>query len=105
MSKVTQWLREHNRDLPVPQRLVPAAVMLKATALAIRQVPQLNGFWVDDHFVPGSSVHLGVAISLRGGGLVAPAIHDSADRSVDELMAMLRDLVARARAGRLRSSR
>jgi pyruvate dehydrogenase E2 component (dihydrolipoyllysine-residue acetyltransferase) len=104
MSKVTQWLREHNRDLPVQQRLVPAALLFKATALAIRQVPQINGFWVDGHFAAGSSVHLGVAISLRGGGLVAPAIHDSADRSVDELMAMLRDLVARARAGRLRSS-
>ncbi len=45
-----------------------------------------------------------MAISLRGGGLVAPAIHDADERSLDELMAALRDLVERARAGRLRAS-
>ena len=46
-------------------------------------------------------MHLGVAVALRGGGLVAPAIHDADRLSPDELMAALRDLVARARAGRL----
>jgi pyruvate dehydrogenase E2 component (dihydrolipoamide acetyltransferase) len=45
-----------------------------------------------------------VAVSLRGGGLVAPALHDADRLSLDELMAGLRDLVGRARAGRLRSS-
>jgi pyruvate dehydrogenase E2 component (dihydrolipoyllysine-residue acetyltransferase) len=97
-------LRERNRDLEVSARLVPAALLLRATALAARQVPQLNGYWTDDHFVPAAAVHLGVAISLRGGGLVTPAIHDAADLPPGELMAKLRDLVNRARAGRLRSS-
>ncbi|HEU4423510.1 MAG TPA: 2-oxo acid dehydrogenase subunit E2 [Pilimelia sp.] len=96
------WLREQNRRLPVPQRLVPAALMLKAAARAARAVPELNGFWVDDGFRPAGAVHLGVAISLRGGGLVAPAIHDAADLSLPELMARLKDLVIRTRAGRLR---
>lgn len=49
-------------------------------------------------------MHVGVGISLRGGGLVAPAIHDVADKKLDELMGDLTDLVARARAGSLRSS-
>ena len=96
------WMRERNRELPVSERLVPAALVLKGTALAVRQHPELNGFWVDEAFVPGPGVHLGVAVSLRGGGLVAPAIHDAADLALGDLMARLRDLVARARAGRLR---
>jgi pyruvate dehydrogenase E2 component (dihydrolipoamide acetyltransferase) len=96
------WLRERNRALPVPRRLVPAALLLKAAARAAREVPQLNGFWVDDAFVPARQVHLGVAISLRGGGLVAPAIHDAADLDLGELMDRLKDLVVRTRAGRLR---
>jgi pyruvate dehydrogenase E2 component (dihydrolipoamide acetyltransferase) len=49
-------------------------------------------------------VHVGVAVSLRGGGLVAPALHDTDTASLDELMTRFRDLVRRARAGSLRSS-
>jgi len=104
LAAATRWLRELNLRLPVAERLVPAALLLKAAALAAREVPQLNGFWTASGFTPAPAVHLGVAVSLRGGGLVAPAIHDAADLPVPELMARLRDLVARARGGRLRGS-
>jgi pyruvate/2-oxoglutarate dehydrogenase complex dihydrolipoamide acyltransferase (E2) component len=43
-------------------------------------------------------------ISLRGGGLIAPVIHDADQKSLAELMSALRDLVQRARIGGLRSS-
>jgi pyruvate dehydrogenase E2 component (dihydrolipoamide acetyltransferase) len=102
LGAAMDWMRERNRQLPVPKRLVPAALLLKAAALALRAVPQLNGFWTDDHFTPGTGIHLGVAVSLRGGGLVAPAIHDAADMDLATLMASMRDLVMRTRAGRLR---
>ena len=102
LDRAMAWMRERNRELAVSDRLVPAALVLKATALALREHPQLNGYWVEDAFVPGPGVHLGIAVSLRGGGLVAPAIHDAADLGLGELMAALRDLVGRARAGRLR---
>ncbi|MEU8246487.1 dihydrolipoamide acetyltransferase family protein [Nonomuraea sp. NPDC048916] len=104
MSAALGWLRERNRDLPVSQRLLPAVLLLKAAARAAKEVPQLNGFWIDDAFVSGNAVNLGVAISLKGGGLIAPALLDVADRDLDDLMAALRDLVARSRAGRMRSS-
>jgi pyruvate dehydrogenase E2 component (dihydrolipoamide acetyltransferase) len=67
-------------------------------------VPEVNGFWIDGAFQPSEAVHVGVAISLRQGGLIAPAIHDVQAKSLAELMRDLRDLVARARGGRLRSS-
>jgi pyruvate dehydrogenase E2 component (dihydrolipoamide acetyltransferase) len=78
---------------------------VRAVALALRETPDLNGFWREDRFVPGDGVHLGFAVSLRaGGGLLAPVLRDADRQSVAELMAGLRDRVARARAGRLRSS-
>ncbi|MGZ4508048.1 MAG: dihydrolipoamide acetyltransferase family protein [Blastococcus sp.] len=95
------WMRSTNAGRPVTERLVPAALLLKATAVAARDVPDMNGFWTDDQFRPSPSVHLGVAVALRGGGLVAPAIHDADTLPVDVLMASLRDLVGRARGGRL----
>lgn len=97
------WLAAENERRPVGQRLLPAALLLKATARAARSVPTVNGHW-DDGFHPVSSIHLGVAVALRGGGLIAPAIHDVDTLPLDELMAALRDVVERARGGRLRSS-
>ena len=73
-------------------------------ARAAAETPAFNGFWVDGAFRPAGAVHLGVAISLRGGGLIAPALLDADHKTLDELMFGLRDLVARARTGRLRSS-
>ncbi len=104
MSHGVQWLDERNAAVPVTERMLPAVLLLKATALALHETPDLNGFWESDAFRPADGVHLGVAIALRGGGLVAPAIHDADRLTPAELMAGLRDLVARARAGRLRSS-
>jgi pyruvate dehydrogenase E2 component (dihydrolipoamide acetyltransferase) len=98
------WMREVNGGRPVSGRIVPAALLLKAAALAARDVPEMNGFYTDGRFHPSSAVHLGVAVALRKGGLVAPAIHDADTLSLDELMAALRDLVARARGGRLKGT-
>ena len=70
------WLTEQNAGRPITERLLPAVLQLKAVALAARKFPEFNGFWRDDGFQPAAGQHVGVAISLRGGGLVAPAIHD-----------------------------
>jgi pyruvate dehydrogenase E2 component (dihydrolipoamide acetyltransferase) len=99
LSAAQAWLRDHNAGRPVGDRLVMAALLAKATALAARQVPAVNGYWEDDAFRPAESVHLGIAVSLRGGGLVTPAIHDAADLALPDLMAALRDVVERARRG------
>ena len=104
MSAAQAWLAQENERHPLPERLLPGVLLLKATARALRDAPDLNGFWVDGAFRPGTGVHVGWAIALRGGGLIAPAIHDTDTKSVSALMRELRDLVARARAGSLRSS-
>lgn len=104
LEKAMDWLRERNANRPVTERVLPAVLHLKAVAVAARRFGEFNGFWRDGGFSPGTGIHVGVAISLRGGGLVAPAIHDVDEKNVDELMSDLTDLVARARAGSLRSS-
>jgi pyruvate dehydrogenase E2 component (dihydrolipoamide acetyltransferase) len=103
-SAAQAWLAERNEGRPVVQRLLPAVLLYKATALAVHDVPELNGFWSDDGFAPSEAVHLGVAVALRGGGLVAPAIHDADALDLDDLMSALRDLVNRARVGKMRAS-
>jgi pyruvate dehydrogenase E2 component (dihydrolipoamide acetyltransferase) len=98
------WLEAANRERPIEERLLPSALLLRSVALALREVPELNGFWVDDRLSMADGVHLGFAVSLRTGGLLAPVVRDADRLGVAELMAGLRSLVSRARAGRLRSS-
>ncbi|GAA2481582.1 pyruvate dehydrogenase complex dihydrolipoamide acetyltransferase [Terrabacter carboxydivorans] len=98
------WLKERNRELEMSERLVPAALLLAATARAVRAVPELNGHWVDDGFRPATDVDLGLILSLRGGGLLVPAIAGADRLTVEETMARVRELTRRARAGRLRGS-
>lgn len=104
LDTALRWLTERNAACSVTERVLPAALYIKAVGVAARRFEDLNGYWVDDEFRAGRGVHVGVAISLRGGGLVAPALHDVPDKKLDALMADLTDLVARARAGTLRSS-
>jgi pyruvate dehydrogenase E2 component (dihydrolipoamide acetyltransferase) len=103
-SRLLEWLEGENERRSVSERILPAAALVKAVALAAREVPDMNGFFQDGAFVPSERVHTGVAIALRGGGLIAPAIHDADAMSLSELMGALRDLVGRARGGRLRAS-
>jgi pyruvate dehydrogenase E2 component (dihydrolipoamide acetyltransferase) len=104
LGHALRWMEEANLERSVAQRLIPAALLLKAVGRAARDVPQMNGFCVDDEFRTVDGVHVGVATSLRGGGLIAPAIHDVDQKSLDQLMEDLRDVVERARTGTLRSS-
>ncbi len=99
-----QWLAQKNATLPPDSRVLMGALAIKAVALAARRFPAFNGFYRDGKFEPSSAVHIGVAISIRGGGLTAPALHDADQLTLDELMSHMRDLVARTRAGRIRSS-
>jgi pyruvate dehydrogenase E2 component (dihydrolipoamide acetyltransferase) len=100
-----RWLEERNRSRPVTGRVLPVALFIKATALAAKEVPNMNGLWIDGAFRPSGAVHVGVGISLRGNaGLVAPALHDVESKPLDAVMRELADLIARTRAGHLRSS-
>jgi len=104
MQRAMEQLARANAARPVTERVLIGALQLKAVALTLRQFPDLNGFWQDGAFRAGAGIHVGVAISLRQGGLVAPALHDVDRRSLEDLMRALADLVKRARAGSLRSS-
>jgi pyruvate dehydrogenase E2 component (dihydrolipoamide acetyltransferase) len=104
MQRAQDWLTAENAKRPITARLLMAVLQLKAVALALGGFPDLNGFYRDGAHQPSAAVHAGVAISLRQGGLVAPAIHDVAELGLEELMRALADLVRRARAGSLRSS-
>jgi len=98
------WLERHNASAGVEERLLFVALLVKAVALACRDFEGFSGYYRDGRYDESPVVHVGVAVALRGGGLVAPAIMGTADKPLGELMSDFRALVMRARAGRLRAS-
>ena len=104
MTRALRWLEAENAKRSIKDRLLPAVLTLKAVALALKDVPELNGFWINDQHQPSDAIHVGFAISLRKGGLVTPAIHEADRKTLDELMAAMRDVIDRARSGHLRAS-
>lgn len=104
LARASEWLAGVNADRPITERILMAALLLKAVAITLKGFPALNGFYRNERFEPADAVHAGVAISLRGGGLVAPALHDVDSKTLPVLMHELSDLVRRTRAGSLRSS-
>lgn len=104
LEPALRWLEARNAEVPIGERVLPVALLVRAVARALREVPELCGFWRDDGFVPAPGIHVGVAVALRDGGLVNPAIHDADRGSLTELFGRIRDVTQRARTGQLRSS-
>jgi pyruvate dehydrogenase E2 component (dihydrolipoamide acetyltransferase) len=104
LQQAIDWLAAHNREKPPQERILLGALFVRATALAARDSKDLNGHYLADGFHASDMVNPGVAVALRGGGLVAPALMDAPAMTLTETMAGIRDLVTRARAGRLKGS-
>lgn len=104
LEPTLRWLEALNSQRPPQNRVLPAAALLRATALAATEVHELNGWWTDDALHPSETVDLGTVVSLRSGGVVTPTIADAAGLGIEDTMAALRRLVAAARSGGLRSS-
>jgi pyruvate dehydrogenase E2 component (dihydrolipoamide acetyltransferase) len=104
LGAATDWVSRTNAERAPERRLLIGTLFVKAVARALQDFPEFNGAFEAGVFRPSAAIHVGVAVAIRGGGLAAPAIHDTADLPLDDLMAQMRDLIARVRAGRFRSS-
>ncbi|TNE80098.1 MAG: 2-oxo acid dehydrogenase subunit E2 [Gammaproteobacteria bacterium] len=104
MRRVLAWLQDYNRERAIKERLSYLALTLKAVALSLHKVPELNGFYSENAFHPVETVNIGMAVSLRGGGLIAPALGQVEQRSLKDLMAHMNDLIERTRRGTLRAT-
>lgn len=103
LTVAEDFIAAYNADKSPEERLSMGVLYIRAVALAAQKYHEFNGHFENDHFIPGKAVHLGMAINLRGGGLVAPALHDATEGDLDTLMTRLKDLVARVRQGRFRA--
>jgi pyruvate dehydrogenase E2 component (dihydrolipoamide acetyltransferase) len=75
-------------------------LLLHAIATALQKHPRLNAQFTGEELLQYDQVDLAVAVATPGG-LVTPIVRDAANQSVQQITAAVRDLAARARAGKL----
>jgi 2-oxoisovalerate dehydrogenase E2 component (dihydrolipoyl transacylase) len=73
---------------------------IKAVLAGLRAVPELNAAWAGDHVVVHRDYNLGIAVSIPNG-LVVPVLRGADQLSIAGLAGALRNLVQKARGGRL----
>jgi pyruvate dehydrogenase E2 component (dihydrolipoamide acetyltransferase) len=98
-----EWVTRYNATRSVKERLLEGVLIVKAVALAAARIEGFSGTFHEGRFHPSAAVHLGTAIAIRGGGLVAPALLDAHQKDLPTLMHEFSALVERVRAGHLRS--
>jgi len=75
--------------------------MIKAWAVALRRVPAANAVFANESILRFRQSDIGVAVALEGG-LVTPIVRNADSKSLVEISAEMRELIARARARKLR---
>ena len=104
MTPALAWLEKQNAERPISKRILPAALMIRAVVKGLQEVPELNGFWEKGEQRVSEAIHPGIAIALRKGGLITPALLDAQKMDLEATMAALSDLITRTRAGKLRGA-
>lgn len=104
MTPALEWLSTLNNQRSIQERILPAALLIRAVVKALEAVPQLNGFWKENSLQISKAVNPGIAIALRKGGLITPALIDTQTMNLDTTMQALGDLITRSRSGKLRGS-
>ncbi len=103
MDKAIHWLSETNAKRAIQDRILTVVLFIKAVALALKKVPELNAIW-ENGLILKNEIHIGFVVSLRSGGLMIPAVHDADKKNLSEIMSSLNDLIERARMHKLKSS-
>jgi pyruvate dehydrogenase E2 component (dihydrolipoamide acetyltransferase) len=104
MTPALHWLEEYNKNRSIQDRILPAALLIRAVVYALKEVPELNGFWKDDGLQMSMQINPGIAIALRKEGLIAPAILEAGQMDLNATMQALGDLITRTRSGKLRNT-
>ena len=76
-------------------------IILKASAAALRQIPEVNASFQGETIRYHNRVNLGIAVATDGGGLITPVLRNADAKSLAEIAGESKDLVARARARKL----
>lgn len=103
LDLVMSWLDEKNKTLPPDERLLMPTILIKAIIVALKDFPMLNGYFKNGVYTPSPIINVGVAVALKSGGVLVPAILDSEKLSLNQLNSSFIDLAHRVQVNELRN--
>jgi pyruvate dehydrogenase E2 component (dihydrolipoamide acetyltransferase) len=98
-SRLMAWRTEQQERIGL--NLTYTDLLVKLAAAALREHPRLNARWENGTVLSGEGINIGVAVAIDEG-LVVPVIHGADRLSLEAISRRRREVVDRARAGRLR---
>jgi pyruvate dehydrogenase E2 component (dihydrolipoamide acetyltransferase) len=93
--------RKAGKGAPPAYKLSVNDLVIKATALAMRDKPNCNVSWYDDAIIQYNNVDVSVAVSTDGG-LITPIVRNADQKSLPQISTEMKDLASRARANKLK---
>ena len=102
MTKATEMRGDLNEVLSTESRVSVNDLVVKACAMALQKFPKFNAFYQGGHLQMNPDINIGIAIALESG-LIVPGINGCQAKSLVEIAAASRDLIARAHSGTLRN--
>jgi len=91
-----------NALLPEEEKTSVNDYIVKATALTLREFPNLNASFKGSEIVQHGQVNIGVAVAVEGG-LLTVVCHDTDRKPLRLISREVRTMAARAREGKVRS--
>ena len=103
VTNVVKWREANNMAFKAREgaSLSYVAVVVKAVTETLRKHPTLNSQFADDKIILKQAMNIGIAVAVDNG-LIVPVIHNADQLSISGVNARIRDLSARAHAGKLR---
>ena len=102
MTKAMDLRRDTNDAVAGETRVSVNDLIIKAAAIALKRYPKFNAFYRGDHLQMNPGINIGIAIALEAG-LIVPGINGCESKSLVEIAAASKDLIARANDGTLRN--
>jgi pyruvate dehydrogenase E2 component (dihydrolipoamide acetyltransferase) len=102
MDTLMDLRAQFNRIVPEAEKLSVNDFIIKATALTLRQFPNLNASLDGNSILQHGIINIGVAVSVEGG-LLTVVCRDADQKSLRQIAAELKAMAGRAREGKVKS--
>lgn len=101
LAELRRQINEYAEKDPTPVKVSFNDLIIKAVALALVRIPQVNVSFAEDRLIQKKQVHIGMAVALEQG-LIVPVIRNADQRRILDIARESQRLAELARTGKLR---